>query len=96
MGIRIQELNKRETDYQLEPVFRIPTTEQYYVPHYLNPHEWVGLGGDVWTTEEILKTRARPEFKCMWTRPWVEKELFKGKPRNQTTSELEVLIRARS
>jgi hypothetical protein len=31
----------------------------------------------------------------MWTRPWVEKELFKGKPRSLTTAELEVLIRAR-
>jgi len=96
MGLSIQELNKRNTDYQLEPVFRIPTTEQLYVPHYINPHQWVGLGGDVWTTKELVESRARPEFKCMWARPWVEKEFFNGKPRGLTTAELEILIRAKS
>jgi hypothetical protein len=96
MGLSILELNKRETDYQLEPVFRIPSTEQLYVPHYINPHQWVGLGGDVWTTKELVESRARPEFKCMWTRPWVEKELFKGKPRGLTNAELEILIRAKA
>jgi hypothetical protein len=94
MGRNIQD--QRNTDYQLEPVFRIPTTEQLYVPHYINPHEWVGLGGDVWTTSELLESRARPEFKCLWTRPWTEAVFFKGKHRTQTTAELEVLIRARA
>jgi hypothetical protein len=95
MGINIQELNKRETDYQLEPIFRIPNTEEIFVPHYLNPHEWVFLDGGVWATDELLGSRAKPEFKCLWTRPWVETVIFKGKHRNLNNSELEILLRAR-
>jgi hypothetical protein len=95
MGISIIELNKRNTDYNLEPIFRIPNTEQIIVPHYINPHEWVGLGGEVWLTEELLNSRAKPEIKCIWTRQWTEHVIFKGKGRTLTPSELETLIRAR-
>jgi hypothetical protein len=89
------ELNKRFVDYQLEPVFKIPNTEQIIVPHYVNPHEWVGLGGETWTTKELVNSKAKPDFKCMWARPWVEKVIFQGKPRTIGISELEVLMKAR-
>jgi hypothetical protein len=95
MGINIKELNQRNTDYQLEPIFRIPNTEQIFVPHYINPHEWVYLDGGVWATDELLGSRAKPEFKCLWTRPWIEIAIFKGKSRNLTNPELEILIKAR-
>ena len=87
--------DERFSDYQLEPVFRIPQTEQIIVPHYIKPNEWVGLGGQTWTTKQLFDSKARPEFKCMWTRPWVEKVIFQGKPRTIAISELEVLMKAR-
>jgi hypothetical protein len=96
MGFSITELNKRNTDYSLEPVFRIPHTEQIIVPHYVKPHEWVGLGGATWTTEELLNSRAKPEIKCIWTRPWTEYVIFKGKARTMSPQELEILIKARA
>jgi hypothetical protein len=95
MGISITELNKRNTDYNLEPVFRIPRTEQFFVPHYVNPHEWVGLGGTKWTTEELINSKAKPEIRCIWTRPWTEYLIFKGKGRTLSPQELETLIKAR-
>jgi hypothetical protein len=95
MGFSITELNKRNTDYTLEPVFRIPNTEQIIVPHYVRPHEWVGLGNVTWTTDELLNSRAKPEIKCIWTRPWTEYVIFKGKNRTLSPQELEILIKAR-
>lgn len=96
MGFSITELNKRNTDYTLEPVFRIPNTEQIIMPHYTRPHEWVGLGNVTWTTDELLNSRAKPEIKCIWTRPWTEYVIFKGKQRAMLSpQELEILIRAR-
>jgi hypothetical protein len=95
MGFSITELNKRNTDYSLEPVFRIPNTEEIIVPHYIRPHEWVGLGGVTWTTDELLNSKAKPEIKCMWTRPWTEHVIFKGKKRTLTSKELEIILKAR-
>jgi hypothetical protein len=95
MGFSITELNKRNTDYSLEPVFRIPNTEQIIVPDYVRPHEWVGLGGVTYTTDELINSRAKPEIKCLWTRPWTEYVIFKGKGRTLSPKELEILIRAR-
>jgi hypothetical protein len=89
------DLNKRNTDYNLEPVFRIPNTEQIIVPHYTRAHEWVALGGVIWTTEELLNSRARPEIRCIWTRFWTEHAIFKGKPRTLSPQELEIILRAR-
>jgi hypothetical protein len=54
------------------------------------------LGGETWTTKELVNSKARPEFKCMWTRPWTEKVIFQGKPRTIGISELDVLIKARA
>ena len=90
-----KEMNERFVDYHLEPVFRIPNTEQLIVPHYVKPHEWVGLGNETWTTKQLLDSKAKPEFKCMWTRPWVEKVIFRGKSRTISISELSVLMRAK-
>jgi hypothetical protein len=95
MKLNIMEQNKRFSDYNLEPVFRIPRTEQFIVPHYINPHQWVGLGGATWTTAELIESKAKPEIRCIWARPWTEFVFFKGKPRTLAISELEVLIRAR-
>jgi len=79
--------SERFSDYALEPVFRIQKTEQIIVPHYIKPHEWVGLGGQTWTTKQLLDSQAKPEIKCMWARPWTEKLIFQGKPRTIGTSE---------
>ena len=95
VNFSIFELNQRYTDYQLEPVFRIPNTDQIIVPHYIRPHEWVGLGGVTYSTEEMLNSRAKPEFKCMWRRPWVENVIFKGKPRTINVSDLEIFLKSR-
>jgi hypothetical protein len=95
MGISIIELNKRNTDYNLEPIFRIPHTEEIIVPHYVRPHEWVGLGGVTWKTEELINSKAKPEIKCIWTRPWTEHLIFKGKPRTLSPQELEIFLKAR-
>lgn len=95
MGVNILEQNKRVTDYSLEPVFRVQRTEQIIVPHYTNPHEWVGLGGVTWTTEELLNSMAKPEIRCIWTRPWTEHLIFKGKTRTLSSTELEILLKAR-
>jgi hypothetical protein len=99
----VTELNKRNTDYQLEPVFRIPNTEQIIVPAYttnwttgkLKDALWYGLGNATWTTEQLLNSRAKPEFKCMWAREWTERLIFQGKPRTITGNEIEILMRAR-
>ena len=95
MGISITELNKRNTDYNLEQIFRIPHTEEIIVPHYVLPHEWVGLGGVTWKTEELINSKAKPEIKCIWTRPWTEHLIFKGKPRTLSPQELEIFLKAR-
>ena len=95
INFSVTELGQRNTDYQLEPVFRIPNTEQIIVPHYIKPHEWVGLGGVTYSTEQLVNSRAKPEFKCMWRRPWVEDVMFKGRPRTMSVSDLEIFLRAR-
>ena len=95
INFSVIELGQRNTDYQLEPVFRIPNTEQIIVPHYIKPHEWVGLGGVTYLTEQLVNSRAKPEFKCMWRRPWVEDVMFKGQPRTMSVSDLKIFLRAR-
>jgi hypothetical protein len=95
INFSVTELGQRNTDYQLEPVFRIPNTEQIIIPHYIKPHEWVGLGGVTYSTEQLVNSRAKPEFKCMWRRPWVEDVMFKGRPRTMSVSDLEIFLRAR-
>jgi hypothetical protein len=95
INFSVNELGQRNTDYQLEPVFRIPNTEQIIVPHYIKPHEWVGLGGVTYSTEQLVNSRAKPEFRCMWRRPWVEDVMFKGRPRTMSVSDLEIFLRAR-
>lgn len=95
VNFSIAEQNQRNTDYQLEPVFRIPNTEQIIMPHYIRVHEWVGLGGVTYSTDELIHSRAKPEFKCIWRRPWVEDEIFKGKPRTFNTSDLEIFLKSR-
>jgi hypothetical protein len=95
INFSVTELGQRNTDYQLEPVFRIPNTEQIIVPHYIKPHEWVGLGGVTYSTEQLVNSKAKPEFRCMWRRPWVEDVMFKGLPRTMSVSDLEIFLRAR-
>jgi hypothetical protein len=95
INFSVTELGQRNTDYQLEPVFRILNTEQIIIPHYIKPHEWVGLGGVTYSTEQLVNSRAKPEFKCMWRRPWVEDVMFKGRPRTMSVSDLEIFLRAR-
>jgi hypothetical protein len=95
MKLNIMEQNKRFSDYNLEPIFRIPNTEQIFVPHYVKPHEWVGLGGSIYTTEELVNSKAKPEVKCLWSRIWTEQLIFKGKPRTLSGKELEILLKAR-
>jgi hypothetical protein len=93
--MKIMEQNKRFSDYSLEPVFRIPNTNQIIVPHYIKPHEWVGLGGVIWSTDELLNSNAKPEIQCIWTRIWTEYVFFKGKSRIVSSQELETILKAR-
>jgi len=103
MGLSVTELNKRNTDYSLEPVFKIPNTEQIIVPSYttnwinekLKDALWYGLGGVAYTTEELLNSRAKPQVRAMWTRLWTEHLIFKGSTRVLSSQELEILLRAR-
>jgi len=95
LNFSISEQNKRNTDYSLEPVFKLPNSEEIVVPHYVEPHKWVGLGVVTYTTEELLNSRAVPELQCLWSRPWTEKIIFQGKDRLFSSSELKILIKAR-
>jgi hypothetical protein len=95
VNFSVTELGQRNTDYELEPVFRIPNTNQIIVPHYVRPHEWVGLGGVPYTTDQLMNSRAKPELRCMWRRPWVEDAIFKGRPRSITIGDLEIVLKAR-
>jgi len=95
LNFSIAEQNKRNTDYGLEPVFKLPNSEEIVVPHYVEPHKWVGLGVVTYTTEELLNSRAVPELQCLWSRPWTEKIIFQGKDRLFSSSELKILIKAR-
>jgi len=95
LNFSIAEQNKRNTDYNLEPVFKLPNSEEIVVPHYVEPHKWVGLGVVTYTTEELLNSRAVPELQCLWSRPWTEKVIFQGKDRLFSSSELKILIKAR-
>jgi hypothetical protein len=95
LNFSIAEQNKRNTDYNLEPVFKLPNSEEIVVPHYVEPHKWVGLGVVTYTTEELLNSRAVPELQCLWSRPWTEKIIFQGKDRLFSSSELKILIKAR-
>jgi len=76
-------------------VFKLPNSEEIVVPHYVEPHKWVGLGVVTYTTEELLNSRAVPELQCLWSRPWTEKIIFQGKDRLFSSSELKILIKAR-
>ncbi len=91
----LAEQNQRNTDYNLEPVFRLPNSDEIVVPHYVEPHKWVGLGMVTYTTEELLNSRVLPELQCLWSRPWTEKIIFQGKDRLFSSSELKILIKAR-
>jgi hypothetical protein len=95
VNFSLAEQNQRNTDYNLEPVFRLPNTDEIIVPHYVEPHKWVGLGMVTYTTQELLNSRAVPELQCLWTRPWTEKIIFQGKDRMFSSSELKILIKAR-
>jgi hypothetical protein len=95
VNFSIAEMVQRFTDYALEPVFRLPNNEQIVVPHFIEPHKWVGLGAVTYTTDELLNSRAYPELKCLWTRPWTEKIIFQGKERAFSSAELKILIKAR-
>jgi hypothetical protein len=95
LNFSIAEQNQRNTDYNLEPVFKLPNSDEIVVPHYVEPHKWVGLGGFMYTTEELLNSRAVPELQCLWSRPWTEKIIFQGKDRVFSSAELKILIKAR-
>ena len=95
VNFSLAEQNQRNTDYNLEPVFRLPNSDEIVVPHYVEPHKWVGLGMVTYTTEELLNSRAVPELQCLWSRPWTEKIIFQGKDRLFSSSELKILIKAR-
>jgi hypothetical protein len=95
LNFSIAEQNQRNTDYNLEPVFKLPNSDEIVVPHYVEPHKWVGLGGFMYTTEELLNSRAVPELQCLWSRPWTEKIIFQGKDRAFSSAELKILIKAR-
>jgi hypothetical protein len=95
VNFSLAEQNQRNTDYNLEPVFRLPNTDEIIVPHHVEPHKWVGLGMVTYTTQELLNSRAVPELQCLWTRPWTEKIIFQGKDRMFSSSELKILIKAR-
>jgi len=88
--------NQRFSDFQLEPVFRIPNTNQIIVPHYINPHQWVALGNVMWTTKELIASNAVPEIKCLWSRTWTESHIFQGTQRTLEKNELATLIKARA
>jgi len=66
VNFSLAEMIQRFTDYQLEPVFKLPNSNQMIVPHYIEPHKWVGLGAVTYTTEELLNSRADPELQCLW------------------------------
>ena len=95
LNFSIAEQNKRNTDYNLEPVFKLPNSDEIVVPHYVEPHKWVGLGMVTYTTDELLNSRAVPELQCLWSRPWTEKIIFQGKDRLFSSSELKILMKAR-
>jgi hypothetical protein len=95
VNFSIAEMVQRFADYALEPVFRLPNSEQIVVPHFIEPHKWVGLGMVTYTTEDLLNSRAFPELKCLWSRPWTEKIIFQGKDRVFSSAELKILIKAR-
>jgi hypothetical protein len=95
LNFSIAEQNQRNTDYNLEPVFKLPNSDEIVVPHYVEPHKWVGLGGFMYTTEDLLNSRAVPELQCLWSRPWTEKIIFQGKDRVFSSAELKILIKAR-
>jgi hypothetical protein len=95
VNFSIEEQNRRVTDYNLEPVFRLPNSDQIVIPHHVEPHKWVGLGAVTYTTDELLNSRAAPELQCLWSRPWTEKIIFQGKNRSFSSAELKILIKAR-
>ena len=95
VNFSLAEQNQRNTDYNLEPVFKLPNSDKIVVPHYVEPHKWVGLGAVTYTTEELLNSRAAPELQCLWARPWTEKIIFQGKDRVFSSAELKILIKAR-
>ena len=59
VNFSIEEQNRRVTDYNLEPVFRLPNSDQIVIPHHIEPHKWVGLGAVTYTTDELLNSRPR-------------------------------------
>ena len=95
VNFNIAEMVQRFADYALEPVFRLPNSEQIVVPHFIEPHKWVGLGMVTYATEELLNSRAVPELQCLWARPWTEKIIFQSKDRAFSSAELKILIKAR-
>lgn len=77
------------TDYEFEPVFKIGLA--LYVPHYVTPGVWVGVGNVMKKTSELLAMQAVPEVRYMWRRIWTP-GIFKDNSRHVSREDLKQLI----
>jgi hypothetical protein len=77
-------------DYDFEPVFFLG--KAMYVPHYDSKHQWVTYGGGSKTTVELITVGAKPDIKHLWKRYWTEKEIFKGRSRHCSPTELKNML----
>ena len=65
-------LYSKDRDYEpceIQPVFYIGNF--LFVPHYTKKNHWVAVGGQTFTTNELLDRGAKVSISALWVRSWV-------------------------
>jgi hypothetical protein len=78
-------------DFAFEPVWTLQENI-YFIPHYVEPHTWVTLGGETATTDELLKSKAFIQTKYLWKRRWVEEYIYQGRSRIMSPEDLRLIL----
>lgn len=87
---KMEVTDEEYSDYEFEPVFLL--NKAMYLPHYGKKHQWVTYGGQIKTTIELVTLGAKVEIKYIWKRSWTEKEIFKGRSRHCSPTELKNML----
>lgn len=81
----------KQNDFAFEPVWTFQENI-YWIPHYVEPHTWVTLGGETATTDQLVQSRAFLQTKYLWRRRWVEEYIYQGRSRIMSPQDLRLIL----
>ena len=87
----------KDRDYEsceIQPVFYVGNF--MFVPHYVKKNHWVAVGGQTFTTEELLDRGAKVSISALWARGWVKALLGRNNPTMMSQDSLRNLIARKS